>query len=165
MIPLGTLRQLFDYNYWARDRQLEACAALSQDQFLHPMGSSFSSLRDTLAHLMLAEWVWLERWKGRSPRSAPAYEEFSTRSAIRERWAGIERAVREYLAALREEALHTPLTYVNLKGETWTYPLWQTLVHVVNHQSYHRGQVATLLRQLGATPAAVDFLLYFDASR
>src|SRR5438445_401489 len=57
---------MFDYNYWARDRQLKACKALSPEQFLRPMGSSFSSLRDTLAHLVAVEWVWQERWRGNS---------------------------------------------------------------------------------------------------
>jgi uncharacterized damage-inducible protein DinB len=57
MVPLATLRELFAYNYWARDRQLEACAALTQEQFQRPLGNSFSSLRDTLAHLVGAEWV------------------------------------------------------------------------------------------------------------
>jgi uncharacterized damage-inducible protein DinB len=55
MISLEVTRELFDYNYWARDRQLEACAVLTEEQLLRPMGSSFSSLRDTLAHLVAVE--------------------------------------------------------------------------------------------------------------
>jgi len=73
-ITLETLRELFDYNYWARDRQLEACAALSEEQFLRSMGNSFASVRDTLAHMIYAEWVWLERWSGRFPTKADAQE-------------------------------------------------------------------------------------------
>jgi len=52
-----------------------------------------------------------------------------------------------------------------LKGETWTYALWRILAHVVNHSSYHRGQVATLLRQLGATPSSTDLLLFYDETK
>jgi len=133
MIALASLRELFDYNYWARDRQLEACARLTPEQFLRPMGNSFSSVRDTLAHLVFAEWVWLERWRGRSPTMADAQEfspeKFPSPQAIRDRWTGVERDVRAYLAGLAEEALAQPLTYVNLQGETWTYPLWRTLFH------------------------------------
>lgn len=159
MIPLGTIRELFEYNYWARDRQLQACALLAEEQFLRPMGSSYASLRDTLAHLLAAEWVWLERWCGRSPKAMPAGSQFSTLTTLKERWSMVERGVREYLVGLKEEALPLPLTYVNLKGETWTYPLWQTLFHLVNHQTYHRGQVTTLLRQLGAEPPQIDYLV------
>jgi uncharacterized damage-inducible protein DinB len=166
MIPLVTLRGLFEYNYWARDRQLQACAALNQDQFLRPLGSSFSSVRDTLVHLLGVEWVWLERWRGKSPtmRDAEEYapERFPTVSGIQKRWRTVESGARDYLARLSEEALAWPLTYVNLKGETWTYPLWQTLFHLVNHQTYHRGQVSTLLRQLGVQPVAIDYLVAQD---
>ena len=162
MIPLVTLRELFAYNYWARDRQLEACAALSQEQFQRPMSGSFPSLRDTLAHLVGGEWAWLERCHGRSPRSFPTAEEFPTLTAISERWRAVEHDFREYLAGLHEEALIQPLTYVGLTGETWTYPLWRALLHVVNHQSYHRGQVTTILKQLGVPPPPVDLLIAHD---
>ncbi len=162
MIPLVSLREMFDYNYWARDRQLQACAALSEEQVLRPMGNSFSSLRDTLAHLVGAEWIWLERWLGRSPRALLRAEEFPSLASLRERWQAVEREMREYLGKLNETALTKPLTYVNIKGETWTYPLWKTLYHLVNHQTYHRGQVTTLLRQLGAQAVPVDFLVSLD---
>jgi uncharacterized damage-inducible protein DinB len=162
MVPLSTLRELFEYNYWARNRQIEACSTLAKEQFLRPMNNSFSSLRDTLAHLVGAEYLWLERWRGRSPRAMLAAEEFPTLAGVRERWGTVEHGVREYLARLSEEVLTRPLSYVNLKGETWTYPLWHTLFHVVNHQTYHRGQVTTLLRQLGAQPAPIDYLLAHD---
>ncbi len=106
MIPLATLRELFNYNYWARDRQLAACAAPSNEQFLRPMGNSFSSLRDTLAHLVAAEWIWLERWRGRSPSRADAEafagERLPTLAAIEERWRTVEREVRQYLADLKD---------------------------------------------------------------
>lgn len=166
MVGLETLRELFNYNYWARDRQLEACAKVSSEQFLRSMGSSFSSLRDTLAHLVAVEWVWHERFSGRSPRSMPAWvEELRTLGAVRERWSQVEVDVRNYLAGLGSDALDRPLAYTNLKGENWTYPLWQVLFHLVNHQTYHRGQVTTLLRQLGASAAPIDFLVYFDSRK
>jgi uncharacterized damage-inducible protein DinB len=162
VIPLATLRELYDYNYWACDRQLDACAVLTREQFLRPLGNSFPSVRDTLVHLLGAEWIWLERWRGRSPRTLLPANEFPSLAAIRDRWQVVEREVRDYLKDLREESLAVPLTYTNIKGETWTYPLWRPLLHLVNHQSYHRGQITTLLRQLGATPAQVDFLYYQD---
>ena len=166
MVPLATLCELYEYNYWARDRQLQACGALTQEQFLRPMGSSFSSVRDTLVHLLGGEWVWLERWRGRSPtmRAAEEFapEKFPRLSTVQDRWREVETGVREYLAGLKEEALARPVTYTNLKGETWTYPLWRMLLHLVNHQTYHRGQVTTLLRQLGVQPVQIDYLVAHD---
>jgi len=165
MSPLATLRELFEFNYWARDRQLEACAALTPEQLTRALGGSFASVRDTLAHLMLVEWIWHERWQGRSPRAAPSYEEFPTLESVRGRWRKVERDVRGFVDALSDNDLARPVAYTNIKGEPWTYPLWHLLHHLLNHQSYHRGQVTTLLRQLGATPAAIDLLLYLDARK
>jgi uncharacterized damage-inducible protein DinB len=162
MIPLGALKELFDFNCWARDRQLQTCSALRAPEFLRPLGSSFSSLRDTLAHLVGVEWLWLERWQGRAPRSLPAPDEFPNIAAISERWRAVERDMRQYLGGLTEEALAAPLTYVNLKGQEWTYPLWRMHMHLLMHQSFHRGQVTTMLRQLGAEPPAVDYLVAID---
>ncbi len=162
MISLEALRELYDYNFWARDQQLAACRSLSDEQLARPLGSSFGSLRDTLKHLLGAEWVWVERFNGRNPRTFPAAQELQSLEAIRTHWQSVEAEIRNFLAALKPEALARPLTYQNFKGETWTYPLWQTLVHLANHGTYHRGQVTMALRQLGATPPAIDFLVYYD---
>jgi uncharacterized damage-inducible protein DinB len=157
MVPLATIRELFAYNYWARDRQLEACGKLSTEQFLRPMGNSFSSLRDTLAHLLGAEWIWQERWWGRSPKALPGTE-YPNLAAIQEAWHPVEQGVRDYLGQLSEEKLVGRFTYMNTKGETWTYPVWRSMLHVANHQTYHRGQVTMFLRQLGNTPPSLDLM-------
>ncbi|MGA2984885.1 MAG: DinB family protein [Terriglobia bacterium] len=166
MIPLATLRELYDYNYWARDRQFQACAALTSEQFVRPMGSSFSSVRDTLAHLLVVEWIWLERWLGRSPArhdaKAFAAEKYPSIESVRHGWGPIEKGVRDFLRTCPEEKLAQPLSYTNMQGDASTYPLWRILFHLVNHQTYHRGQITTLLRQLGATPPQTDYLVAFD---
>ena len=163
MPTLHVLRQLYDYNYWARDQQLACCSALTPEQFLRPMGSSFSSVRDTLAHLLAVEWVWLERFNGRSPRAVPAWlDDLKTLDSIGGRWKEVEGGMRAYLAGLTPEMLAGPLSYVNIKGEPWTYSLEQAFFHLVNHQTYHRGQVTSLLRQLGAKSVPLDFLVYCD---
>jgi uncharacterized damage-inducible protein DinB len=155
MVSLDTIRELFVYNYWARDRQLEACATLNNDQFLRSLGNSFPSLRDTLAHLLGAEWIWLERWRGRSPQGLPPAD-YATLSALEEAWRPVEQGIRDHLAGLTEEAYSSRFSFTNVKGETWSYPIWRSLLHVANHQTYHRGQVTMFLRQLGVSPPALD---------
>lgn len=166
MIAKSVLQEMFEYNYWARDLQLAACAKLTSEQFLRPLGSSFSSVRDTLVHLVGTEWVYLERCRGRSPTiedvKAFAPKRFSGVRAISEEWQSVERNLREYIAHLSEAKLEQPLTYVNLSGERWTYPQWRILFHLINHQTYHRGQVTTMLRQLGMQPPQIDFLVAQD---
>jgi uncharacterized damage-inducible protein DinB len=168
LIPLETFREIYDFSYWARDRQFQARAALTPEQFLRPMGNSFSSVRDTLAHLLAVEWVWLERWRGRSPnrKEAEAFGagSFPTLGSIRDAWTPIEEGVRDFLRTCPEENLASTLTYANMKGEVCTYALWRVLYHVANHQTYHRGQITTLLRQLGAVPAQTDYLVALDSN-
>lgn len=159
---LPVLRELVDYNYWARDRQLQVCATLTQEQFLRPLGGSFESVRATLAHLLAVEWIWLERWRGRAPRTLLAVEEFPTVAALAERWETVERELREYVAGLSEDALASPMTITTTRGEQWTYPLWRMIYHLLNHQSFHRGQVTQQLRLLGVAPPRADFLVAHD---
>jgi uncharacterized damage-inducible protein DinB len=97
------------------------------------------------------------------PRAFPPADDMIDLPSIAARWCGIEQRVRDYLASLDDAALAEPFTYTNLTGQVWTYPLWRTLMHVVNHQTYHRGQVTMFLRQLGTNPVPVDVLNADDA--
>jgi uncharacterized damage-inducible protein DinB len=162
MISPETFQNLYSYNYWARDRQLEACAKVSPEQLVQPLGGSFGSLRDTLVHIAGAEWIWCERWNGRSPRTFPTGSDFPSLQSVEQYWRGVEANVRRFVGAVTEARLRQPLSYTNVAGEPWTYPLWQTIFHLVNHSTYHRGQVTTLLRQLGAQAAQLDYLHMFD---
>jgi len=162
MISPEVFRRLYDYNYWARDQQWEVCRKLTGEQLTRHLGGSFSSLRDTLVHIAGAEWIWCERWNGRTPRAFPRAEQFPTLEPLREYWREVERNVRSFVGSVTEAALGQPFTYINLAGEQSTYPLWQTMFHLSNHGTYHRGQVTTLLRQLGADAPAVDFLVLED---
>jgi uncharacterized damage-inducible protein DinB len=165
MISRETFKELYDYNWWARDRQLDACAALTPEEFVRPVGGSFPAVRDTLAHLVGVEWLYLERWSGRAPRALPAAAEFPTLEPLRARWGEVERDICTVLARLTDGRLAEPITYTNMKGETKTFPLWKVFYHLLNHQSYHRGQVTTQLRLLGAAPAPVDYGRWLDAHK
>ncbi len=162
MLSPETFQSLYEYNYWARDRQLGACAKISAEQFVQPLGGSFGSVRDTLVHLAGGEWIWCERWNGRSPRTFPTGSDLPSLDSIQQYWHSVEANVRRFVGAVTEERLREPLSYINRAGEPWTYPLWQTMFHLVNHGTYHRGQVTTLLRQLGAQAVSLDYLLMFD---
>ena len=162
MIEAAFLTELYAYNRWANGKTLDAASPLSEEERKRPMGNSFSSLHDTLVHILGAEWIWLERWLGRSPRSLPTPDEIAPWEALCSRWKRVEEDQQRFLTQLTNPDLVRPVSYVNLRGQTWTYPLWQLLTHVVNHSTYHRGQATTLLRQMGAKAVSTDFLLYYD---
>ena len=157
-----TIRELYLYNHWANQRTVDSVAALSTEKFTRDMGNSFSSVRDTLAHILSAEWIWLERWHGRFPKSMLPASDFPTVETLRRRWELVDHDLNRFLETLTPERLREPLAYLNRAGERFSYRLWQQMAHVVNHSSYHRGQVTTLLRQLGAEPNGTDFLSYYD---
>ena len=152
---------LYEYNAWANHRSLEAAASLTNEQFTKDMGSSFGSVRDTLAHICGAEWLWLERFQGRSPASLPDVTECGHVWSLRAKWAELEPRLLAFVVKLTKEDLHRVMEYKTLKFGAYRNPLWQSMQHVVNHGTYHRGQVTTLLRQLGATPILTDLMHYY----
>jgi uncharacterized damage-inducible protein DinB len=154
-------RRLYDYNSWANHRTLEACAALNDEQFTRDLHSSFRSVRDTLVHIMLVEWLWRERWLGRSPDKYPPASDFPNLESVRQRWAEIERNLLDYVSALKPEDIDRVITHKTTAGVPQSAPLSQMLQHLVNHGTYHRGQVATMLRQLDAKPIGTDLILFY----
>lgn len=155
------MRMLYDYNAWANHRSLDAAAKLTAEQFTKPMGSSFGSVRDTLAHICGAEWIWMERFQGRSPASLPDVMECRNVESLRTKWADQETRLLAFVSKLREEDLNRVMEYKTLKFGLYKNPLWQSMQHVVNHGTYHRGQITTLLRQLGAEPMLTDLMHYY----
>ena len=154
-------RQLFDYNHWANNRALEAAGQLSDEQFARPLGSSFSSLRDTLAHICGAEIVWLERFSGRAPSSFPDTSSAQTASQLRGFWQPYQERLLAFANGVSQADLDRVLEYQTFNFGAYKNPLWQSMQHLANHGTYHRGQVATLLRQLGAKPILTDLMHYY----
>jgi uncharacterized damage-inducible protein DinB len=156
------LKTLVDYHYWARDRLLAAVDALSHEQFTRDLGSSFRSVRDTLVHLCQSEWVWHQRWNGTSPTAIPDLPEaMEDAAAVRRYWTAQERDVRAFVAKLGEAGIDRVIAYRNMAGHAGRATYAQMLQHLVNHGSYHRGQVTTMLRQLGAVPPQTLDLIAF----
>lgn len=156
------VRHLYEYNAWANARVLDAASALDEEQFTRDLGSSHASVRDTLVHIMAAEHIWLTRWGGESPTSLLNPARFPTPEAVRAHWAGVEAALLKFAAEVTDDSLARVISYTNTRGEVWSYPLGDMMRHVVMHSSYHRGQVTTMLRQLGARAVLTDFLAYID---
>jgi uncharacterized damage-inducible protein DinB len=154
-------RTLYDFNSWANRRTLEACAALTPAQFTRDLGSSYGSVRDTLVHICGAEWIWLERWHSRSPKEIPTPTDFPDFLSVSRRWTEVERNFLDYVASLTQEDIQRVMKFKTLNGTEYAQPLGHCLQHVANHSTYHRGQITTLLRQLGAKPVATDMIAYY----
>jgi len=158
---LEDFHRLYDYNSWANRRTVEACAGLNDEQFTRDLHSSFRSVRDTLVHILLVEWLWRERWLGHSPDKYPPASDFPNFEAVRRRWAAVERNLIDYVAALKPEDIGRVIAHKTTAGVPQSAPLGQMLQHLVNHGTYHRGQVATMLRQLDAKPIGTDLIIFY----
>jgi uncharacterized damage-inducible protein DinB len=152
---------LFDYNAWANHRALDAAAGLTIEKFVQPMGSSFVSVRDTLAHIYGAEWLWLERFQGRSPSSLPDATQFQDIGSLRACWDEFEPRLLRFVNGLTQADLDRVMEYKTLRFGVYRNPLWQSMQHLANHGTYHRGQVTTLLRQHGAQPILTDLMHFY----
>ncbi len=177
---LTDIETLYAYNRWANQRMFSALENLSDEQFAGKMQSSFPSIRETVFHILFAEWIWLKRWKGASPRTSianpdassatwnallppgtPSSEELATVAALKSFASSIDQERREFLRGLNDTVLQAPLNFSDLSGNPQSGPLAELLQHVVNHGTYHRGQVTTLLRQAGAEPIGLDMRYFF----
>ena len=162
---LTTLRNFFAFGRWANRSILESVAALTPEEFARSIGGSFGSVQGTLVHLCGADWVWLERFHGRSPRAMPTGHDLLDLDGLAQKWREIEAGQDAYIAALTQARLAEPLSYVSFAGDSFTRELGDALLHLANHGTYHRGQVATLLRQLGKKAISTDYLRFLDAQK
>ena len=154
-------RLLYDFNAWANQRTLESCAALTAEQFTRDLSSSFKSVRDTLAHLYGAQWIWLERWHGRVPSGFPAPADFPDLETTRRKFTEIDSNLVDYAASLNADDIQRVIEFKTMAGAAFAQPLWQMLQHVANHSTYHRGQIATMLRQLGSKATSTDLIAFY----
>lgn len=161
-MTVDLVRTLYRYSAWATARILEKAAGLRADELAAPSGASFSTVRETLVHIMAAQSLWLARWKGTSPTALLDAREFPDLATIRARWAEIEGDTQRFVAGLSDGDLARVVEYRNTRGERWAYPLWQQVVHQVNHATQHRGEVAAALTELGHSPGDLDLLIYID---
>ena len=161
MVTPELIRLLFQYNLWADRRLMDVCASLTTEQFTRNLGSSFGSVRDTLAHLYGAEYIWNERIQGRSPSNLPQGVDFPDLASVRARLEEMDLYFIDYVSGLTQQDFDRVIHYKSFGGSEFSNPLWQSLHQLTNHASYHRGQVVTLLRQLGAKPVSTDLIGYY----
>jgi uncharacterized damage-inducible protein DinB len=156
------LQTLVEYHYWARDRLLAAVETVPQAELTKNLGNSFPSIFDTVAHLYGADWIWCCRWNGESPMELPAASTFPDLAAVRHAWSEEEQRIRAVLARLGPDGISRPIEYRRWDRVVEAQPFSVMLQHLVNHGSYHRGQVTTMLRQVGTTPPkAMDLIAFY----
>ena len=162
MPSLDYIRSLFDYNAWANVHVLDAAASLTVEDLRKDLGASFGSVRGNLVHLVWAQGIWLLRFSARG--GPPAIDDGSSLGDIRDAYAASHEAFGGYLASLSEEQLVEKISYTDTRGNSYEPPLWQPLVHLVNHGTHHRAECAMLLTSLASPPRQLDYM-FFELER
>jgi uncharacterized damage-inducible protein DinB len=161
----AVMRDYYEYTRWANERILDAASRIAPDRFLAADLRDGWSIRDSLVHVMISQWAWVERWNGRTPDSFPEEAEFPDVASIRDHWVGVYAAMDALFDRWTDDDLASDLAYTNFRGERYSYPIWEQLLQVANHSTYHRGEIAALLTHDGASPGELDFLIYRDQTR
>ncbi len=163
-MTLQEIKTLHAYNSWADNRIFDALETVPSDQYTQDMKGSHGSIHTTLIHLVGAEKVWLERFQG---AAQPFLTENPPKSLaeLKDVWEKVGFDTAKWLGAQSDKSLQGTFTTKTLKGETFTYVFWQAFQHVVNHSTYHRGQVITMLRQIGVKPPSTDLIQFYRETK
>ena len=161
------------YNTWMNERLYALCATLSDEERKHDMGAFFRSIHGTLNHILLADRVWLHRFTGDPALSRSLDRDGNPipfRSLDQELYADFETLRREraksdahieaWAAGFDPAQLAASFSYRSTNGVLREHPRWQAVTHFFNHQTHHRGQVTTLLSQLGHDPGVTDLVVF-----
>ena len=166
-MTIDDMRLLYQYDRWANNRVLQATSRLSTEEFARDLGGSFRSVRDTLVHIIGGEWIWLRYWKEPPTNSALLTslrtrrdllfnpDSFPNVATVQLKWAEVENEQIEFVNGLTDELLERMLSF-----RATQVRLMHLMQHLANHSTYHRGQVALMMRQLGAKPVATDFHVF-----
>ena len=162
MADLTHIRSLFDYNAWANGHLLDAAASLGQADLAKNLGASFGSVEGNLLHVLWAQAIWHQRFTGAEAPVLPGAG--AGTEAIRAAYTTSNDALRDYVGSLSDTDLTRTLSYEDTRGNANEPPLWQLLVHLVNHGTHHRAECAMLLTSLGSPPRQLDYI-FFELER
>ncbi|MCS7025399.1 MAG: DinB family protein [Bryobacteraceae bacterium] len=160
-VPAEILRQHLGYSEWASQRLVSAAASLSQEELHRDFKHASKSILGTLAHIFAADRIWINRVTATPQATFLDPEKDLRLETLQQEWPLISERWRAFLAAENDDSVQRRIPYQDLKGNAYSTPLWQIVLHVVNHGSHHRGQVSAMLRALGYTPPPIDLIVYY----
>jgi len=159
----ATLRDLLLYMLWADRLTLAAVRRVKPEDLTRDAGVSFGSVLGTLSHTLGSQRLWLSRFLGNPLTTRPGPDDYPDLQAWIAGWEEAASHIEAFLAGLSDEQLASPLTWASIPdGTVYTLPLWQAVIHLVNHTTYHRGQVVSLLRQMGYPVPQTDLIVFFN---
>lgn len=155
------LEGIYEHSRFANARLLDQAAQLTDDELDAPCPGMYDSIRQTLLHMLQAQYVWLRRAQERDARSLWEEDAAPSIADLRAQWDDIDRKTLAYVSTLTDDQLLERLT---MRSSVWVIsaPRWQALIHQAFHQHQHRGEVAMVLTNLGHSPGEIDAFDWFE---
>jgi len=153
--------ELFAYNAWANRQLFDAADALPIDLYQRDLKSSHGGIHGTLAHIVWAEHLWLNRWLTQPNPPVAQGKDLRTAADVRARWEAVEAERGRFLSQLSDARLMDTRLVKPSTGGEYAHTFSQMFRHTVDHSSYHRGQVVTMLRQLGVAPPVTGLIFFY----
>ncbi|MSV36273.1 MAG: DUF664 domain-containing protein [Bryobacterales bacterium] len=160
IISADTLRTHLAYTTWATNRLLAAASELTPEELARDFGTADKCVVGTLAHVFAADRIWMSRVQGRPPVKFITPEDRDL-AVLRRDWPVVLAEWKQWAAGLTDDSAPTVISFQDTKGNSYSSPLWQIVLHVVNHGTHHRGQVSGFLRALGKVPPPLDLIAYY----
>jgi len=155
---MNDLLALLDYTAWATSRILAALNPLTPEECSRDLHSSHGGINGTLAHLYGADVIWTARLCSRPAITFPDLPELPALGVLEVQWAALQTERCAFVSGMNAEQT---VAYANLRGESQSSTVGETVRHVVNHGAYHRGQLVTMLRQLGYAALNTDLIAFY----
>lgn len=159
-IPAQTLQLHLEYTGWASRRLLDSAAQLNSEELTRDFKTADRSVLGTLVHIFAADRIWLARVQG-GPQITFIRPEDRDFARLQHEWRTLHGRWQDWAATLTDEAASGEIAYTDLRGNAWKQPLWQIVLHVVNHGTHHRGAVSGFLRAMGHNPPPLDLTAFY----
>ncbi|MBZ5610949.1 MAG: DinB family protein [Acidobacteriia bacterium] len=162
-VSADALRAHVDYTAWASQRLLDAASQLTPEELTRDFKTSDKNVLDTLVHTFAADRIWLRRIEG-DPSNIFIDPEDRDLARLRQAWPALHRQWRAWAARLTDQQAVAEISYRDRAANAYRQPLWQIVLHVVNHGTHHRGMVSGFIRAMGHTPPGLDLIAFYRTS-
>ena len=160
-VPAETLRHHLEYTTWATNRLMGVAAELTPEELARDFGTADKNIVGSLAHVYAADRVWMNRIEGNTQAGSFISPEDRELALLQREWPALLEKWQQWAAGLTDESVNGKANYHDLKGNPHSTTYWQIVLHVVNHGTHHRGQVAGFLRSMGKTPPPLDLIAFY----
>lgn len=154
------LQAMFDFVRWGDQQMLAASRSVPDEAYYKEQQISIGSIHKLLVHCMAAEWIWLSRWRGDSPTRLENHEDYPSRDVLMQRWPLVHSAMTDFLGTQSPKSLARDIQYRNTRGELFALPLADLMLHVIDHATYHRGQLNTMIKRAGGQTVNISYHAY-----